>query len=218
MPEVNDMTLTRPPAFLVGDHLALDFLNTLATPRQALTEWLGNGDDLVNWLERARAIERADAARIRESGSDALDKVAAQARHFRQWLRGFVTARMGKPLRATSAAVAPLNELLAGNSSFQRVEAAGRDTGDRRRLLLRRVHRWENPEELLVPIAEAAADLVCNRDFRLIRSCEGSACVLLFLDRTKAHARRWCSMAVCGNRAKAAAHRARRVRIDESGS
>ncbi|MGO9268383.1 MAG: CGNR zinc finger domain-containing protein [Candidatus Binataceae bacterium] len=31
----------------------------------------------------------------------------------------------------------------------------------------------------------------------------------MFLDRTKAHARRWCSMAVCGNRAKAA-HRSRR--------
>jgi predicted RNA-binding Zn ribbon-like protein len=47
-------------------------------------------------------------------------------------------------------------------------------------------------------------------DFRLIRECEGSVCSLLFLDRTKAHGRRWCSMALCGNRAKAAAHRARR--------
>ena len=33
-----------------------------------------------------------------------------------------------------------------------------------------------------------------------------------FLDRTKGHARRWCSMAVCGNRAKAEAHRARTAR------
>lgn len=55
-------------------------------------------------------------------------------------------------------------------------------------------------------------DLVCHADFRLIRACEGTACTLMFLDRTKAHARRWCSMAVCGNRAKAAAHRARASR------
>jgi predicted RNA-binding Zn ribbon-like protein len=212
------MTLNRPPAFFVGEHLALDFLNTTATPRGELIEWLGDGNDLVDWLEQARAIEPAAATRIRESGRDALDKVAGQAREFRQWLRGFVTARMGKPLRATAAAVAPLNELLARDNSFQRVEAAGRDAEGGRRLRLRRVHRWEDPGELLGPIAAAAADLICNQDFRLIRSCEGSACMLVFLDRTKAHARRWCSMAVCGNRAKAAAHRARRARNEERGS
>ncbi len=70
-----------------------------------------------------------------------------------------------------------------------------------RRCGLRRIRRWESPDELLLPIAEAAADLVCSADFRLIRACEGHACTLLFLDRTKAHGRRWCSMAVCGNRA-----------------
>ena len=36
---------------------------------------------------------------------------------------------------------------------------------------------------------------------------------LWFLDVSKAHARRWCNMAVCGSRAKAAAHRAR-ARLD----
>jgi predicted RNA-binding Zn ribbon-like protein len=205
------MTSNRPPAFFVGEHLALDFLNTRATPQETWVEWLGDGKDLVDWLEQAGSIEPAAAARIRESGSDALDEVARQAREFRHWLRGFVTARMGKPLRATAAAVAPLNELLARDRRFQRVETAGRDAEDGRRLVLRRVHRWESPGELLQPIAEAAAELICNQDFRLIRSCGGSACTLVFLDRTKAHTRRWCSMAVCGNRAKAAAHRARRV-------
>jgi predicted RNA-binding Zn ribbon-like protein len=204
------MTSNRPPAFFVGEHLALDFLNTAARPREELVEWLTDGRDLVDWLEHAKSIEPAAAARIRESGSDALDEVARQAREFRRWLRGFVTERMGKPLDATAAAVAPLNELLAGDESFQRVEAAGRDAEDGRRLVLRRVRRWENPGELLQPIAEAAADLICRQDFRLIRECEGSTCVLVFLDRTKAHSRRWCSMAVCGNRAKSAAHRARK--------
>jgi predicted RNA-binding Zn ribbon-like protein len=209
MPEEKAITLNRQPAYFVGDHLALDFLNTLATPHGELIEWLGDGNDLVSWLEGAGAIEPAAAAWMRENRRDALDEVAGQARQFRQWLRGFVTARMGKPLRATAAALAPLNELLAGDNCFQRVEAAGRDTETGRRLMLRTVQRWENPRELLEPIARAAADLICNQDFRLIRSCEGTACVLLFLDRTKAHARRWCSMAACGNRAKAAAHRAR---------
>jgi predicted RNA-binding Zn ribbon-like protein len=211
-------TSYRPPAFFIGDHLSLDFLNTAASPRGVLLEWLSDGNDLVCWLQEARAIEPAAAAKMRQSGSESLDEVAGHARQFRQWLRGFVTARMGKPLRATAAAVAPLNELLAGDSSFQRMETTGRNVEEIRRPRLRRVQRWENPRELLDPIARAAADLICNQDFRLVRSCEGTACVLLFLDRTKAHVRRWCSMAVCGNRAKAAAHRARRTRTKKGGS
>ena len=120
------MTANRPPAFFVGEHLALDFLNTTATPQGTRVERLGDGKDLVDWLGQAGSIEPAAAARIRDSGSDAIDEVARQAREFRRWLRGFVTARMGKPPRATAAAVAPLNELLARDRRFQRVEVAGR--------------------------------------------------------------------------------------------
>ena len=103
---------------------------------------------------------------------------------------------------------------------YWQVEAGG-DPGaapalDQRPLRLQRVRRWTAPEQLLQPLAEAIADLVCNEDFRLIRTCEGKACVLLFLDKTKSHARRWCSMALCGNRAKAAAHRARASRNRKS--
>ena len=147
------------------------------------------------------------AGRFRPSKDQrALDGVAGRAREFRDWLRGFVTRHMGRPLTAGAAkALGPLNELLAGDTSYPVVDAAGGEQA----LRLRRVSRWASPEELLHPVAVAAADLICSVDFRLIRACEGPVCSLLFLDRTKAHGRRWCSMAVCGNRAKAAAHRAR---------
>ena len=203
------MPLDRPPPFFVGNHLALDFLNTIATPQGAVIDWLCDGQDLVGWLENARVIDPVVAARIRTWRRDALDEVAGKAREFRNWLRTFVTARKGKPLRATAGSIAPLNELLARDKSFPQVEVAGRKTKAGHPLVLGRVRRWESPEELIDPLVDAAADLICNYDFKLIRSCEGSACCLMFLDRTKAHARRWCSMAVCGNRAKAEAHRAR---------
>jgi predicted RNA-binding Zn ribbon-like protein len=198
----------RPTPFFVGDHLALDFLNTIATPRDVPVEWLRDGPDLIDWLEQAQVIAADVAAQFRGSKyRPALDNVAARAREFRDWLRGFVTLHMGKPLTAGAAkALGPLNELLATDASYPMVEAAGGEQAVR----LRRVRRWESPDELLHPIAAAAADLVCSVDFRLIRACEGPVCSLLFLDRTKAHGRRWCSMAVCGNRAKAAALRARK--------
>jgi hypothetical protein len=72
---------------------------------------------------RHSTIEDVAAARIKASGGDALDDDVRQVREFRQRLREYVTARMGKPLRVTAAAVAPLNELLARDNSFPRVEA-----------------------------------------------------------------------------------------------
>ena len=69
--------------------------------------------------------------------------------------------------------------------------------------------RWRSPKALLLPVADAIGDLVCEKDFTLVRKCEGPGCTLWFLDVSKGHARRWCSMGVCGNRVKAAAHRAR---------
>jgi predicted RNA-binding Zn ribbon-like protein len=198
----------RPSPFFVGGHLALDFLNSIASPKDVPVEWLRDGRDLVDWLEQANVIAGDVAARFRQSKDQrALDGVAGRAREFRDWLRGFVTRHLGKPLSPGAAkALGPLNELLAGDTSYPMVEAVGGEQA----LRLRRVRRWDSPEELLHPVAEAAADLICSVDFRLIRACEWSVCSLLFLDRTKAHGRRWCSMAVCGNRAKAAAHRARK--------
>ncbi len=196
----------RPPAFFVGNHLAIDFLNSTATPVGVRTEWLRDGADLLDWLEQARAIERAAAAKFRtESDRRALDAVAGQARELREWLRGFVERHLGRELKADAAGeLGPLNRLLAEDNGYWQVGIGPHGSLERRR-----VRRWTSPEQLLQPLAEAIGDLVCHEDFRLIRACEGAACTLMFLDRTKAHRRRWCSMAICGNRAKAGAHRAR---------
>ncbi len=62
----------------------------------------------------------------------------------------------------------------------------------------------ENPGED-VPI-----ELLVEGDFELVRNCEHPDCILWFYDRTRSHKRRWCSMATCGNRYKAARFRERR--------
>jgi CGNR zinc finger len=85
----------------------------------------------------------------------------------------------------------------------------GDKRGRMRGLVWRRQRRWQPPESLLLPLARALADLVCTEDFTCVKACEGPGCTLLFLDRTQGRARRWCSMAVCGNRAKQAARRKR---------
>lgn len=197
------------PALLVGDATGLDFLNTLATPAaDAPIDWIADGAGLLAWLEQTRLVPAEVLAKIRkEARSVAVDKVADEARRLREWFREFVKARMGRPLSARDlAALEPLNLILARDERFSRL------TADANGLTLGTQRRWASPDTLLLPIAEALARLISEENFTFVKACEGPACSLLFVDHTRGHARRWCSMALCGNRAKQAAHR-RRVKV-----
>jgi predicted RNA-binding Zn ribbon-like protein len=211
----------RPAPFFIGDDLALDFLNSIAAPWGRDIEWLANGDDFITWLEQARAVPATVLAHFRaHAGSRALDAVASDARELREWFRGFIRKHAGESLgRGALRELAPLNRLLERDETYRRIEmtpskGAGDDDRKGHALRWQTGRRWHNAKTLLLPIAEAIGDLVCQKDFSLVRKCEGPDCTLWFLDVSKAHARRWCSMAVCGNRAKAAAHRARQRGTD----
>ncbi len=211
------MAEPRPPPFFIGDDLALDFLNSIAAPWGREIEWLADGGDLVAWLDQAHAVPADVLAQFRaQTGSRALDAAAAEARELREWFRPFVRKHAGKPLgRRALHDLAPLNQLLARDEAYRQIEMSA--PGDRggnggkglQALRWQAKRHWNSPRSLLLPIAEAMGDLVCKKDFTFVRKCEGATCTLWFLDVSKGHTRRWCSMAVCGNRAKAAAHRAR---------
>ena len=206
------MTDARPPAMFIADALGLDFLNSAAMPQDTPVEWLGSGDDLLAWLRQAKLVpaQVLDEARA-GAGQGELDAVAAQARALREWFRGFVREHRGRPLDAQAVAqLEPLNRLLARDEGFGQVGAAPSDgDGVAAGLQWMRLRRWRSPDALLQPIAEAMAELLTGADFSQVKACEGPACTLLFLDTTRGHKRRWCNMAVCGNRAKQAAHRER---------
>jgi predicted RNA-binding Zn ribbon-like protein len=207
----------RPAAFFVADALGLDFLNSIATPVDVPVEWLSSGEDFLEWLEQAKLVSADVLSNFRVTTVPGeLDAVAAQARALREWFRTFVCDHKGKPLRpSTLVQLAPLNRILGREDQYGQIVKRDRhdDSGVRSGLTLRPLIRWRSPEALLLPIASTLAQLVCDEDFSHVKACEGPTCTLLFLDRTHGHARRWCSMAACGNRAKQAAHR-KRVRLE----
>jgi len=198
----------RPPAIFVGDTPGLDFLNSVATPVDAAVDWINDGEGLLSWLGQARLApdDVLQDMRARVLPGE-LDAVADQARTLREWFRGFVREHMGRPLTAEALAeLAPLNGLLERDQAFRQIVPLATDHSP---FELQTARRWRTPDALLLPIGEALARLVCSEDFSQVKACEGAACTLLFVDRTRGHARRWCSMAICGNRAKQAAHRNR---------
>jgi predicted RNA-binding Zn ribbon-like protein len=198
------------PFVFIGNHRVLDFVNTEVAADGALRDLLGGLGDLVQWLEAAGALDRASArmALAKWEGKRSGEVALAAARALRAALRRLAdAAAKGRPIpRATLERV---NQLLGRGAAVAKVvpdSAAG--------FVTRRGLRLAEPLDLLVPVAEAAAELLCHADLTRIRRCAHPDCVLYFLDGTKNGTRRWCDMRTCGNRANAAAYYRRRRNDD----
>jgi predicted RNA-binding Zn ribbon-like protein len=215
------MTTRRLPPLFIAGNVGLDFLNSIAVPVDVEVEWLASGRDLLAWLKQAGLVPDDVLDAFGKSAAPGeLDAVAAQARALRDWFKPFVYRHMGKSLGPKALRqLEPLNQLLARDEEFgqivvhHRLYDQGHDRGRTKRdsagLVWRAQRRWHSSQSLLLPIARSLADLVCTVDFTHVKACEGARCTLLFVDRTQGRVRRWCSMAICGNRAKQAAHRKR---------
>jgi predicted RNA-binding Zn ribbon-like protein len=197
------------PVILVSDAPGLDFLNSIATSTDGAVDRISDGEGFVVWLGQS-GLAPADAlAAIRARATRTeLDEAASKARALREWFRGYVRQRKGQPLTPGDLCkLEPLNTLLALDSQHRELVAS--EVGAASVFSFRTTRRWQSAESLLMPIAEALARLVSDEDFTHVKACEGVQCTMMFVDRTRSHARRWCSMAACGNRAKVAAHRMR---------
>src|SRR5215472_9444998 len=205
---------TRPPAIFIAGDPGLDFLNSIGTPVDKVVEWLADGKDLMTWLEQAELVPPEAAATIRANCFPGeLDAVAAQARALREWFRSFLLAHRGRSLTQDSLhELGPLNRILERDDAYGAIVARPVHAADRSAssgLEWRTLRRWRRPDSLLLPIAHAIANFLTSEDLSRVKSCEKSPCTLFFLDRTRGQARRWCSMTLCGNRAKQALYRAR---------
>ncbi len=190
------MTSNLPAPLFIADHIAIDFLNSVGAPWGDDIDWLQNGIELLSWMQAAGVLPKEAAKRVGASESrQSLDRAAARARALREALR----AGMPNP---DDDFIEVLNTTLATGAAFWQIKA-----GDPP--LLCSEERFETADDLLVPIAAGIADLLCNTVVGRRRHCGGPTCTFWFCDTTKNNRRRWCSMSVCGNRAKVAAHRAR---------
>lgn len=189
---IQESALTEP--LMVGDHLALDLLNTEAGVGAQYVDFWQAGDDVARWLTRCGI----DVGQV--DGQAANDALLGEARELRAIARELVELRKrelrGNPER--------LNRYLAAMQSAPSLE-----WGEDGPVLARR-RPAPSPQQALGQVAESLADLLARGQFDYVRQCEHPDCVLWFYDRTKSHRRRWCSMALCGNRHKAAEFRKRK--------
>lgn len=180
-------------ALFVANHPALDFINTAYGTDGQARELLAGDADVVAWLQAAGLLESSFDAAPR-----GLAKLARE-------LRAAASRLVREPGRMDPDDVALVDRIREQGRPLLELEV----DPDSRRLREVRRRRDDGKASLLEPVASALALLLTEGDLQRVRSCEAHDCTLVFEDTTRSGRRRWCSMALCGNRMKVAAFRSR---------
>jgi predicted RNA-binding Zn ribbon-like protein len=181
--------------YWLGGRPALDFVNTRRERWRRDVECLLSVDEVVMWLVRAGLL----AQPMRAPAS-----VLAEARGLREAIDAGVRAAVaGKAPDGAAVAVIDGWLALAGSRPALVTSPSGRP------VLSERV-RVDSPRRALGMVAyDAARMLGLEPERRRVRICGSDTCSARFYDRSPAGARRWCSMALCGNQNKARRFRER---------
>jgi predicted RNA-binding Zn ribbon-like protein len=163
-------------------------------------------DAFVDWLQACDVLDAERASGIRRRAYQQPAGAAASlvdARRVRAALRA-LAERGGSTLKARTDALTEINRVLGRSAGTRRLEE--RPDGGYARTF---VTVGDAFAALMVPIADSAAESLIAGELPRVRRCADPRCARVFLDTTKNGRRRWCDMATCGNRAKAARHRAK---------
>ena len=188
----------------VGERLWLDFINTDDVQRGMRIDGLADFDALIQWLDRAGVLDAERAAGIRRRAQQqpaGATAALADARRIRAALRA-LAERGTQAADVRFNAVTEINRVLGRSAGTRRLEA--RPDGSFARSF---VPVGDAFAGLMIPVVESAADALVLGELTRVRRCADPRCLRVFYDGTKNARRRWCDMATCGNRAKAARHR-----------
>jgi predicted RNA-binding Zn ribbon-like protein len=193
------------PFELSGGDLALDFVNTWGDRGRPETDGLQTYPQLLAFARQTGLVNTVAGAGLEAKALE--DPAAASAAvqavlELREALYAIFAARahdQGIPAPDLERLNLALCEALP-NLRLEAREGA---------LAWQWRHDGNTLTAPLWPVARAAAELLTAAPAP-VRECDGAQCTWLFLDYSRGRSRRWCSMASCGNRAKARRHYHRR--------
>jgi predicted RNA-binding Zn ribbon-like protein len=192
------------PFVFIGERLWLDFVNTEDVRRGVRVDALRDFEALVRWLEAASILDAERAAGIRRRARQqpaGATAALADARRIRAALRALAERGTVAP-DVRQQAVTEINRILGRSAGTRRLEL--RPDGAFVRSF---VPVGDAFAGLMIPVVESAADALVLGELSRVRRCADPRCPRVFHDGTRNARRRWCDMAGCGNRAKAARHR-----------
>ena len=181
---------------LLGGKLAVDFANAPSFPGIASRE--PSWEELVVFLEASHVVSRergANLLALPESDPQSAGKILSRAIRLREGLRKAFGAMVRKE-RVLSDWIVPINEILRITEGHDELTQGG--TGWK----LEFMAREGGVDWLFAAVARSAAEIIVEGSHSRLRMCANPSCSLFFFDASRTHRRRWCSMAICGNRHK----------------
>ena len=177
--------------------LALAFVNTVRIEDGRATDTVPSPRALAAWLHDEGVLAAAAVRQLSASPPEARILLDEAHRLRTELHRAVVAFAAGAPLSPT---------LLPALNRSLRLRRNSLEAVDGARGIVVEERREPAPvAALLAPLAKDAVALL-REDPGRVRQCHATTCSLWFLDTSKNGSRKWCSMARCGNRAKAAAH------------
>ncbi|MBS4214030.1 CGNR zinc finger domain-containing protein [Neobacillus rhizophilus] len=187
---------------LLGGRLCLDFANTVSwhDSSEESQELLTSYEKLVNWSLHANILNKQQSLSLLKKAEDQPAKaieVLQQAIELRESIYQ-IFSLVTKNETPASKDLAILNEALSNAYGKMRVVLG------ENKFSLEFLNGEETLDGMLPPIVQSAIDILTSeKELSRVKKCEGHPCGWLFLDTSRNRSRRWCSMADCGNRAKA---------------
>jgi predicted RNA-binding Zn ribbon-like protein len=183
----------------------IDFINTLEIEKGHPKDHLATPRDAVGWLWRHDLLHRDmvedELRRFRDTPPDG-ERVLRKVRRVRTAMRELVDATVeGRPPALDQ--LEEVNRALRTHYVYELVPATdGVHLGHR--------HVGDPVDGALARLAESIARELSQGEAERLRICENDTCRWVFHDTSRTGRRKWCDMATCGNRAKAARYRERR--------
>jgi len=181
-----------------------DFLNTDDTENGFPVDRLPTLDAALGWFVDRGVIHKEGADRTRaEAAADgaAAARDLARIQGVRAALRE-VSLSLAEHTAPTSGALDTINRALHARQVIELVPAPDGVHVDHR-------HVGDPVDDALARLADPLVLELTGGHPERIKSCASDTCDWIFYDSSRTSRRRWCDMATCGNRAKAARHRAR---------
>jgi predicted RNA-binding Zn ribbon-like protein len=192
------------PFVLDSGSLALDLVNTLRIEDGERVEELPHAVALRAWL-RATGLARDPAFAVLGRSPPHARTLLDETRRVRGDVRDAVEA-LGRGGSVPGHVLYGINRVLGASRVCKHLRVEDGSAS------LEEVELADASLALLSPVARAAAELLTEHDPSRIRRCAAEGCDRWFVDTSRGGRRRWCSMATCGNRAKATRYRRRVAR------
>ncbi|HUL33957.1 MAG TPA: CGNR zinc finger domain-containing protein [Candidatus Eisenbacteria bacterium] len=180
---------------LIAGRLALDFANLI--PHEHDVSW----QEFVVFLVNSRVVSQERGSRLEgleRSEPGTVDRVLLKVLRLRECVRAIFSA-VQEQRAFPKVWTAPINDILRVTEGHD--ELMAQEGGWR----LEFVARESGLEWLLAAIARSAAELIVEGQAAPVKRCANPQCRQFFYDDSRTRQRRWCSMAICGNRHKVAA-------------